>query len=406
MRFDTIYLDEVNIGREIERFISFTDRNHWEDVVQKFDRNPGITYRYFLNRRNPLIAPLKEYADLSKKGKSIWKNKTPGIEFLAINAFTINNITKNLSETARKKFLPRLKVDDIRSLLFELRIASHFLRKNFNVEFTEYESTDDQKRTFDFLVSKDSHQGEVECKFKTFDAGKAITTDGFYLLCDEIYTRWLKTDIHCLLEITCHDKLGKNRQKFAEIATAIISAINNREKNTKIGDEFEVAIHYLSSNIVIKTPQQLDNVIKDYRTPKSHFASLGDESKTLIIKIETSLEESVLTNIFEELKEASKQFSTEKPGLIACHIEGIFPNEWAQLKGDSSLAIMTYEFFKREGSKHIHTIGYSSVSEPQVLHSFKEFQTPGLMFCNPDCVFDIEQDIFAFRSKSETDLVW
>ncbi len=159
MKFDTILLDEVNLGREIERFISFTDRRHWESVLQKFEQNPGITYSYFINRRNPLLEPLKEYIALHKKGRSIWKNKTPGIEFLAITAFTINNITKNLSDKARKKFLPRLKGDDIRPLLFELKIAAHFLRNNFDVEFTEYESADDHAL---FLKSQPKNEDRLK----------------------------------------------------------------------------------------------------------------------------------------------------------------------------------------------------------------------------------------------------
>ncbi len=263
-----------------------------------------------------------------------------------------------------------------------------------------------QKRTFDFLLTKDSFQGEVECKFKTFEAGKAITTNGFYLLCDEIYKQLIKTNLHCLIEIVCHDKLGKNKQTFVQIANAIMSAVNFGETSTKVGDDFEVQIHYLSKEIVVKTPEQLDSVIKDYVTPKSHFATLGNESKTLIVKIETTLEESVLSNIFDEMKEASKQFSGKRPGLIACHIEGIFSNEWQQLKGDSSLANMTYRFYDREASKHVHTIGYSSVAEPQFLNSFKEFQTPALMFCNPNCVFNTGQDIFQLRAENKAGLVW
>ena len=98
MRFDTIVLDEKNIGREIERFVSITDRRHWERVISNYDKASGITYRYYLTRRNPLIEPLKEYFKLQKQGRSIWKNRTPQIEFLAMQAFTINNITKNLSK--------------------------------------------------------------------------------------------------------------------------------------------------------------------------------------------------------------------------------------------------------------------------------------------------------------------
>ena len=405
MRFDTIVLDEKNIGREIERFVSITDRRHWERVISNYDKASGITYRYYLTRRNPLIEPLKEYFKLQKQGRSIWKNRTPQIEFLAMQAFTINNITKNLSKSARSRVFGRLKSDDIRPLLFELRMSAHFFRNNFDVEFVEYEG-DPSSKTFDFLISKDSVEGEVECKFKSYDAGKSITTDGFYQLSDEIYKKLLKTEAHCLIEIKCLVKLGKNRDIFVDLSERIKSAVDKKDSKIVLEGKFEITIHYLSDSLIVKTPEQLDSVIKDYLTPRCHVASLGNDDKTLIIKIESVLEDSVVTNIYNELKDSLDQFSGERPGLIACHIEGVFPNEWEQLKGDSALGKMTRELFLKDRAKNIHTVGYSSTTEVFKAGNFKEFQNPGLMFRNPNCVFDKWVDIFCFEKDSKMEIIW
>jgi hypothetical protein len=287
-------------------------------------------------------------------------------------------------------------------LLFELRSSAHFFRNNFDVEFVEYEG-DASAKTFDFLVSKDSVECEVECKFKSVDAGKSITTDGFYQLCDEIYRRLLKTNEHCLIDIRCHVKLGRNKDRFVDLSQEIESAVLSGESDISVEEQFNISIEYFEN---FKSPTQLDAVIAEYRTPTCHIGCLGNDDKTLIVRLESVITDSVVTNIYNELRQSLNQFSGTRPGLIACHVEGIFPNEWGDLKGDSALGIMTRKLLSKDRARHIHTVGYSSAAEPFKTGGLKEFRNPGLMFRNPNCLFDPYKDFFCYEKKSKTNIVW
>jgi hypothetical protein len=133
-----------------------------------------------------LIIPIKQYFTLYEGGKSIWKNRTLEIDYLARIAFQINHILKRVNDQARKEIKGRLRSDDPRSVLFESVMVSHFIRHDYGIEFVEYERTEQNGRTFDFLVSKNGFEAEVECKFKSYDTGRKITRAASALVCDLI----------------------------------------------------------------------------------------------------------------------------------------------------------------------------------------------------------------------------
>jgi hypothetical protein len=80
-------LVDRNMGREIERFLEFTGRNLWEDQIEKLRQQLSSKkfhfYKVWLQKRNPLLVPLQEYFQLTKEGKSIWKNASPQLKYFA-----------------------------------------------------------------------------------------------------------------------------------------------------------------------------------------------------------------------------------------------------------------------------------------------------------------------------------
>jgi hypothetical protein len=115
---NTIGIEDVQFEREIERFLDFTGKSHWKEVIQQFDITEGIYYKCdSLMKRNPLIIPIKQYFTLYEGGKSIWKNRTLEIDYLARIAFQINHILKRVNDQARKEIKGRLRSDDPRSVL-------------------------------------------------------------------------------------------------------------------------------------------------------------------------------------------------------------------------------------------------------------------------------------------------
>ena len=164
--------DAKKAPREVELFLSVTGREHWEKLIQKTDTSNGLYKEHFLLKRNPLLSPLKRYIQLSREGKSLWQHRTEELDFFIGTVSMINRILKGVNERGQNRIKGRLRSDDIRPLLHEIDLTSHFFRNGFDVNFVEYERKDDGQRTYDFLVTKGSVQAEIECKWKSIDLGE------------------------------------------------------------------------------------------------------------------------------------------------------------------------------------------------------------------------------------------
>lgn len=398
MKLNSLDLEITKFGREIDRFLANTERKHWEGLIRQFNSTDGIFYKCFLLQRNPLIKPLQEYFDLHSKGKSIWKHRSEGLDFLAEKAFITNRIIQHANEAAKNQIKGRYKNNDIRPLLFELLVVTHFLNNGFDVKLAEYERDSSVGRTFDFLLTKDSIEAEVECKFKSYDAGRKIKRGDFYRLCDEIFKQLKSQKIKCLIEINCLKKLDSNHFKFIETGHKIKTAIYQKKSNLIADNDLSIKINYLPKGLEIKSDEQFKSFIEPYHTNNTgHFATLSNQETTIIVKAECNRKDLILRAIYNELKDSLDQFSKNKPGLIACYIEGIYPEEWEELQNESGLAAMTYYLFNKENAEHIHTVSYISEVERSPVDNTIIYKHPTLLFKNQNCSYYKGQDIYCLQ---------
>ncbi|MFA4920274.1 MAG: hypothetical protein WC581_13655 [Thermodesulfovibrionales bacterium] len=397
MTLSSVDLDIKRFGREIELFLAITDRIFWETVIKKSDAvvEKGIYKDFYFSSRNPFIKPLKEYFHMQSTGKSMRRHRTKELDYLAGKAFIINRILSSVNERVKKQIKGRLTCDDIRPFLHEIDMATHFLRNKFDITFIEYERPIAEKRTYDFLVIRNSVEAEIECKWKSYDAGRKIKRDSFYMLCDEILKQVGCFSVKCIIEINCAEKLDKNRHSLFQIATKIKTAVTNKETTIDFDQNLSIDIIYLPEDLRITSDDQFRSVIKPYWKPQSHFATLSNETTTIIVRVESEERDRVLKAIYDELKNSLDQFSKSRPGLIACYIEGVYPEDWEELRGPNGLAAMTTHLLRRENADHIHTIAYSSEVEMLKIGKIIDSSYPVLFFKNPNCKYYREQDIFS-----------
>ncbi|MBI4847704.1 MAG: hypothetical protein HY808_03895 [Nitrospirae bacterium] len=398
MRLISVDLDTKKFGREIDLFLNFTGRKYWKKLIEKIDATDGIFYKNYLLKRNPFINPLKQYFHLCYNGKSIWKTRSPEIYYLAQKAFVINRIINNVSDSAKRQIKGRLTSDDIRSILFEIKIITHFLRNDFNAEFVEYERTTNQGRIFDFLVTRNDIESEIECKWKSYDAGRKIRRAGFYMFCDELMRQLRQYKTKCLIELNCTNNLGQNQSIFREIVNDIKFAIDSKKDQINFKNTLSISVRYLPEDLIIDSDEKFKSIIEPYRTHGSHFAVVSNNDVTFVIKVESEENDKVLKTIYDELKSSLNQFSTKRPGLIACNIEGIYPEQWEELKGETGLTVMTRHLLNKENANHIHTVSYTSEIETIVAGNITDYSSPALFFKNPNCSFHAGEDIYSLTS--------
>jgi hypothetical protein len=397
MILNSVALHDKQFGREIETFLANTDRKYWEELVRKIDSVGGIFHGNYLEIRNPFVKGIRQYISLLETGKSVWKNRTPDIDYLAAKVFILNKILNCVSKKAKNEIISKLKSKDIRSFLHELTMITHFLRNKFDVDFVEYERSHSIGKTFDFLISKSSLQAEIECKAKSYDAGRMVTREGFYILCDEIMKQLASCKVKCVIELNCSKHLGRNQTTFIELVQKLKAAILNSEERISLDKDFSININYLPTEVKVNSDASFASVIERFWTPQSHFATVSNNEMTIIIKVASEAPDNVLRSLYDELKKSLHQFSNERPALISCYIEGIYPEQWEALREESGLAVITSRLLSKSKARHIHTVAYSSDVEIVKNGNILEQTHPVLFFKNPNCNYYKDDDIFSLK---------
>jgi hypothetical protein len=176
-----------------------------------------------------------------------------------------------------------------------------------------------------------------------------------------------------------------------------LQGINDGKTELLSDEHFHIKIDYLQGDLIIKSDEQAASVITPYHSEKAHFEVISNQDATVIVKVESEEKNKILDSIYEELNEATRKFTGERPALIACYIEGIESHQWKELKGENGLSRMTTYLLSKENTNHIHSIGYSSEPDPIIIEHIKDFKCEGLFFSNPHCLYYKDEDIFFFK---------
>ncbi len=403
---DEVHLEERpelidrNMGREIERFLEFTGCGPWQDQIEKLTQQLSSKkchfYKVWLQKRNPFLVPLREYFRLTKEGKSIWKNASPRLKYLAKQICVLNILVRNLNSIARNRILGRLRdPSGIRSFLFELQIATHFLVRGFDVYFIDLESSSEQG-SYDFLVKNQYSEIEIECKRKSYDAGRKVTREGFYLLADAICSETLRRGQNFAVNIVCQDNLGRNHHEFQKFAESIRCALDSKEDSVNLGPKVSAKISYLPSGMKISSNEEAARILSPNWIPDAHYAVVSGKKGTIIIRTESQKRDMILKAIFEELEKGSDQLTKTRPSILACYIEEIEEDEWELLKDEGGLVNMAGAFFVKDGNKHVNMIAYSSDADGE--NAYQRDFTKNLIFTNLKPKFEIKMKLFGGSS--------
>ncbi len=382
LSFDLI-LKDSQISKEVEYFLALTGRKHWDDVIKNIENTYGYFLKQYLYIKNPLASAIHYYNTLLKKGASIRKNINSEIYYLASKAFLFNFLYRNLNDKAKNILIGRIKSDDNRSFLFELEIINHFFRNKAQIEFVEYENPDESNPIYDFLIQMDNKVFEIECKYKEYDSKRKLTRPAMYLLTDLILKEINIEEFNCFVSFEFKNTLSKNFNNQKETIEILLRKLQSGNWGKSEYEGFYLEIFPIEFEATLDTSEKLFNFIKPYYREKSHLVSLCTTRSNFIVRYLTLAKESLVGGIYESLKKAPSQFSKTRAGIIACYIEGIYPEDWVHLKDEGGLFNMTGHFLFKEENNYIHSVLYTSKSEPTFNKSIYDNKKQILSFKNP-----------------------
>lgn len=397
-----IYDYEVrNLVNKLIRFIGRKEINKCLDRYSKSLQLSGPIFReYYLRERHPWWNPFVEYFKVEKAGKSIKKNLTTEIKYLAGDAKKISVLQKLMPESVMQKYRKDL-IDDERAYdyLFEIQIAWHYYLKGYNILWHENDFTPHSE----FLVKAPDFEFNVECKRISTDASRRIRRRDFYRLAEKFIPCVEKRGYSGVIDITINDRLHGNDGFINDLSSQIITEINAGH----IQGSFQIPFGCVTldlktaSGIVVDISEHFKKFLEK-KSPKAHGAIFA---KSLLERpvdpIELTLmsqkSDNILNGIKDKINKAAKiQLDKSKPGLITCFLEGTY--DFTELATDSGLQSITSILLGKEDFSHIAVISYCSESIIDRLKNTETFFSHGLIYRNPNCKFGKAKD-FPFLSS-------
>lgn len=281
---------------------------------------------------------------------------------------------------AREQDLLKSKVagalkDDIglSPLAFEMRTVAHLMAKGFDVEFHDLF----EGGGYDFLAKNAEIECEVECKSVSGDLGHRVHVHRQYQLIPYILDRMRaaeKPGVVQLLVVTVPDRLHGNHEFMSAVAAKIAQAL---DKFASIADGDPCTVSYREFPIG-GSPfdgHSLSRISEDEVLDYCN-RMIGDEvgraimtfspgQSATIIAVRSMLANHPLRGVYRNLKEASRQLSGSRPGMICVQFKNMTTGELrhlaatpAQSGNPTGVQLMTAKFFDSGARDHVHTVAY------------------------------------------------
>lgn len=263
-------------------------------------------------------------------------------------------------------------------LAFEMRTAEHFMRKGFDVEFHDL----CHGGGYDFHIRNSGIEMEVECKSVSGDLGHRVHLLRQYQLGPYLLQSMKdasKGGIVKLLVATLPNRLHGQREFMDAVGTRISQAIIEAKSVT---DTQPCSVSYQEHSIV-GSPFDLPSLPQISETEVIDYCNrmLGDEighvimmfkphQSATVVALRSTLPNEFLKGVYHNLKDASKQMSGTKPGVICVQFRNLtsrqlreFAESPTQSGKPTGLQLMTAKFFDSNERAHVHTLAYTAPGE-------------------------------------------
>jgi hypothetical protein len=274
-----------------------------------------------------------------------------------------------------------------RPFAYEISIATHLMRKNWDVQLADYSGTE----RFDFLARLGASEIEVECKTTSGDTGRKIHRQEANRLADlALATQQRLADIPgChLIRLIIANRLGKAKEDLARIASVISTAAESR---TKASNDLAEAEYVLDDLDTWPEPDGSFDVQDFFQSrfglANPHLVLHGRPGfSVVVVAITSARADSVVKAITDQAKDAADQCTGTRPALIALHlIDPIDPSKLAaMLKTANGMHAIAGSVF--EGSKRLHvdSIAFTVPQQTQMgADGSKSVSGPVLVLNNP-----------------------
>lgn len=290
----------------------------------------------------------------------------------------LNQVHQRLSPVAKKTLEGRLRgllssKEGVASLAFELIVITDLMHRGWDVTCNDLE----QGRGFDFLVTANGLEIEVECKTFSADLGRKVHEVDVLELAWRLHENLLSAARQSrvlLVDVRVPDRLKPS--SLSNIAVCVSEAIKTGANGGH--DELcSVSVHpFAFSDVpsaILGRPSR--DEVRSFL--EKRFALGNSQYYTVVfppdglaaVCVRSARADKVSDSIFDNFKEAAeRQLSTKRPAIVWGHVLDLTPNELRELTIATNTATTPTplgqrlnNFFASDERKHVHSLRLSAI---------------------------------------------
>ncbi|EIF31949.1 hypothetical protein BCh11DRAFT_07505 [Burkholderia sp. Ch1-1] len=279
---------------------------------------------------------------------------------------------------------------DMRGLLLEFTMATHFVRRGNRVVWPEFVAPESRLfgATFDIFVEDAGTIGlEVECKSVSHDKGRrfhqseSLILQGLVKRELEPLSKQLKSGL--AVTLTVPDRLPTSPAELKCLVEQIRKQIlANESKTLESGahirvSEFDPGL--LRGIAIVPNSPAMRTVVETVTATKNRNAMIlgRQDAGGIIFVAQSARDDTLLSAVFETASDAAKrQLTKTRPGLLVLGFDGIEADElrsvaeqdFTQAREPTALRVAVSSFLTSEARNHVVGVGFVSrgALRPQV----------------------------------------
>lgn len=304
------------------------------------------------------------------------------VEFAA----ELRELSKSMPEKRQADFRSRiLKSDYLAPVFLEIGAAAHYFQLGYDIEWL-LPSIVQGNRSPEFVASASGMSFEVECKSQAPDSGRMIARPHFYKTTDKIHHLLLSLGLAGKVLISVPVRLPISDVWKQELLDAIKSAATPGQNTTILSDSTLVEMSLLPAENFIVPATEVFREVTRIQEPHSHVAIAGRRVRDsihapVILKVKSTSPDQVLASYLKDLRDANRQLSGTKAGIIMCFVPEI--QSFEGLQSGSALYNMTGIFFQQHAKSSVYAVSYVSDAVVARDEIYVTRKGPALVFYNP-----------------------
>ncbi len=293
--------------------------------------------------------------------------------------------SKSMPQERLKEFRARILASDYLPPVFlEIDAAAHYWQLGYEIEWPPAPSGEGI-RVPEFVASAAGTSIEVECKSQAPDSGRMVARPRFYRVADELNTLLASLGLAGKVLISVPVRLPASNEWKSELIEAVDRAAKAKSNMITLGDSTEIKLSLLPAANFVVPSTDLTREVAGLQVPHSHIAVAGLQyagsiRSPLIVRVQSASPDQVLSSYLDDLRDANRQLSGDRAGVIMCFIPEI--QSFHGLEAGSALHNMTAAFFTRHAKPFV--CGVSYVSDSSLLREGLQItrSMPALAFRN------------------------